>query len=125
MIQQHEQQFSVSLMCRLLTVSRSGCYQWKNRRPSERQQTHAVLVVEVKRVFEDEKALIGSPRIAKRLNGEGHRASPHAIAKIMKIQGWRAKAARKYKAIHSDPEVLATETANSLSASHRPSAVKR
>lgn len=98
MIQQHEQQFSVGLMCRLLTVSRSGYYQWKMRPPSKRHQTREALAVEVERVFEDEKARIGSPRIAKRLKNEGHRASRHVVAKIMKTRGWRAKAAKKYKA---------------------------
>ena len=52
----------------------------------------------MERVFEDEKARIGSPRIAKRLKNEGHRASRHVVAKIMKTRGWRAKAAKKYKA---------------------------
>jgi transposase InsO family protein len=98
MIQQHEQQFSVGLMCRLLTVSRSGYYQWKKRPPSKRHQIREALAVEVERVFEDEKARIGSPRIAKRLKNEGHRASRHVVAKIMKTRGWRAKAAKKYKA---------------------------
>jgi len=98
MIQQHEQQFSVGLMCRLLAVSRSGYYQWKKRPPSKRSQTREALSAEVQRVFEDERARAGSPRIAKRLNDEGHRASRHTVAKIMKNQGWRAKARKKYKA---------------------------
>lgn len=98
MIQQHEQEFSVGLMCRLLSVSRSGYYQWKKRPPSKRHQIREALAVEVKRIFEDEKNRVGSPRIAKRLNDEGHRASRHAVAKIMRRHGWRAKAAKKYKA---------------------------
>jgi putative transposase len=97
-IQQHEKQFSVGLMCRLLVVSRSGYYQWKKRPPSKHNQAHEALATEVKRVFDDEKARAGSPRIAKRLKEEGHRASRHTVAKIMKTRGWRAKAARKYKA---------------------------
>jgi len=98
MIQQHEQQFTVGLMCRLLAVSRGGYYQWKKRSPSKRSQTREALAAEVQRVFEDESARAGSPRIAKRLNDEGHRASRHTVAKIMKTQGWRAKARKKYKA---------------------------
>ncbi len=93
MIQQHEQEFSVGLMCRLLSVSRSGYYQWKKRSPSKRYQFREALAVEVERIFEDEKNRVGSPRIAKRLNDEGHRASRHAVAKIMRRHGWRAKAA--------------------------------
>jgi transposase-like protein len=98
MIQQHEQEFSVGLMYRLLSVSRSGYYQWKKRPPSKRHQIREALAVEVKRIFEDEKNRVGSPRIAKRLNAEGRRASRHAVAKIMRRHGWRARAAKKYKA---------------------------
>jgi transposase InsO family protein len=97
MIQQHEQEFSVGLMCRLLSVSRRGYSQWKTRPPSKHHQIREPLAVEVKRIFEDEKNRVGSPRIAKRLKDEVHRASRHA-AKIIRSNGWRAKAAKKYKA---------------------------
>ncbi|MEC4748343.1 IS3 family transposase [Methylomicrobium sp. Wu6] len=70
----------------------------EKRPPSKRSQTREALAAEVQRVFEDEKARAGSPRIAKRLNDEGHRASRHTVAKIMKTQGWRAKARKRYKA---------------------------
>ena len=56
MIQQHEKQFSVGLMCQLLAVSRSGYYQWKKHPPSKRNQAREVLADEVKRVFDDEKS---------------------------------------------------------------------
>ena len=98
MIQSLETEFAIGLMCRGLSVSRSGYYQWKKRLPSPRHQAREALAAEVKRVFDDEKARAGSPRITKRLNDEGHHISRHTVAKIMKYKGWRAKAARKYKA---------------------------
>jgi putative transposase len=98
MMQSLESEFSVTLMCRCLKVSRSGYYQWKKRPPSLRSQSQQALADEIKRVFDDEKARAGSPRIAKRLTDEGYCASRHTVAKIMKAKGWRAKAARKYKA---------------------------
>jgi putative transposase len=98
MMQSLESECSIALMCRCLKVSRSGYYQWKKRLPSPRAQSQEAMADEIKRVFDDEKARAGSPRIAKRLNEEGHRVSRHTVAKIMRIRGWRAKAARKYKA---------------------------
>jgi transposase InsO family protein len=86
------------MMCRLLSVSRSGYYAWKHRPPSVSEQSNRLLKIEIKRVFDDEKSRPGSPRIARRLKEEGVSAGRHRIARIMRDNGWRAKAARKYKA---------------------------
>jgi putative transposase len=98
MIKTNEMHFPVGMMCRLLLVSRSGYYAWKRRPPSVREQSNRLLKIEIKRVFDDEKGRAGAPRIARRLQDEGKPAGRHRIARIMKENGWRAKAARKYKA---------------------------
>jgi len=56
MIKGNEDHFSVGMMCRMLSVSRRGYYSWKNRPFSGRDQANQKLVVEIKRVFDDEKA---------------------------------------------------------------------
>lgn len=86
------------MMCSLLSVSRSGYYAWKHRPPSGREQSNRLLAAEIKRVFNDEKGRAGAPRIARRLQDEGKSAGRHRVARIMRGNGWRAKAARKYKA---------------------------
>jgi len=98
MIKTNETHFPVGMMCRLLSVSRSGYYAWKHKPPSVREQSNRLLKIEIKRVFDDEKGRAGAPRIARRLQDEGKPADRHRIARIMKDNGWRAKAARKYKA---------------------------
>lgn len=98
MIKANENRFCTGMMCRLLSVSRSGYYAWKRRPPSGREQARWLLTVEVKRVFDDEKGRSGAPRIARRLQDEGKVAGRHRVARIMRDNGWRAKAARKYKA---------------------------
>ena len=98
MIKGNEDHFSIDMMCRLLSVSRSGYYSWKNRPLSGRNQANQELLTEIKRVFEDEKKRPGSPRISRRLQEEGKSASRHRVAKLMKANGLRAKAAKKYKA---------------------------
>jgi putative transposase len=98
MIETNENQFSVGMMCRMLSVSGSGYYDWKHRPLSDRNQANQLLTAEVKSVFDDEKGRPGSPRIARRLQEEGIPASRHSVAKIMRDNGWRAKAAKKYKA---------------------------
>jgi transposase InsO family protein len=98
MIKGNEDHFPVGMMCRLLSVSRSGYYSWKKRPLSGRDQANQKLLTEIKRVFEDEKRRPGSPRISRRLQEEGKPASRHRVAKLMKANGLRAKAAKKYKA---------------------------
>lgn len=98
MIKANEDQFSVGLMCRMVSVSRSGYYDWRNRPYSHRNQANQLLATEIKRIFDDENGRPGSPRITQRLQEEGHSASRHRVARIMRNNGWRAKAAKKYKA---------------------------
>jgi putative transposase len=98
MIKSHETQFAVTLMCRVLSVSKAGYYHWRNRAPSARDEVRERLTQEVKRVFDDEKSRPGALRIANRLTNEGFSTHRKMVANFMKTQGWRAKAAKKYKA---------------------------
>lgn len=98
MIRKHETCHRVALMCRLLSVSRSGYYGWRDRPPSSRAQADARLAADMRRIFDEHKGRAGAVRIAKQLRTEGQRAGKDRIARIMKEEGLRARAARKYKA---------------------------
>jgi transposase InsO family protein len=98
MIKAHENQFPINLMCRMVAVSRSGYYDWRDRPVSDRGQANQSLASEIKRIFDDEKGRPGSPRITRRLQEEGKSVGRHRVARIMRSHGWRAKAAKKYKA---------------------------
>ena len=98
MIKKHKQNYPVSLMCRLLSVSCSGYYDWHERPLSMRCQRNETLTLKIKAIFDDEKRRVGAQRIAKRLAMEGECVGRHHVAKIMRANGLRAKAAKKYKA---------------------------
>ena len=98
MIQRHEGQHAVALMCRVLTVSRSGYYGWRGRPPSDREQANARLAVDVRRVYTEHKGRTGAPRITKHLREEGQKVGKNRVASVMQAERLRAKAARKYKA---------------------------
>lgn len=98
MIKEYSNMFSLRLMCRLLSVSVSGYYDWRHRKPSHREEINRQLARKIKAIFDDEKSRAGSLRITKRLNNEGESVSRHRVAKIMRSNGWRARAARKFKA---------------------------
>lgn len=98
LIKDQSNKFPVMLMCRLLTVSVSGYYSWLHREPSLREKENIKLACKIKAIFDDEKSRPGAPRITRRLNAEGESAGRHRVASIMKLHGWRARAAKKYKA---------------------------
>ena len=98
MIKKNSKDFSMKTMFKVLSVSPSGYYDWRDRPPSPRTQKNAELASEIKRIFDEEKSRAGAKRIAKRLKLEGILASRHRVARIMRAHGWRAKAARKFKA---------------------------
>lgn len=98
MIKQNNQDFPVRMMCKMLSVSASGYYDWQNRPLSMRAQKNIELTEKIKVIFYEERLRVGAKRIAKRLKAEGKAVSRHRIALIMRLNGWRAKAAKKFKA---------------------------
>ena len=98
MIRRYEAEFAVSMMCRVLSVSRSGYYDWYDRPPCCRAIAQQQLDEQVKQAFTAEKGRIGSPRMVKRLKANGCSAGRHQVSQSLRRQGLRAKAARKYKA---------------------------
>jgi len=98
MIKQNKNNFPIKMMCKILRVSSSGYYDWQNRKPSKRSEEKAQLTAEIKSIFTEEKSRAGSIRITKRLKANGRIVGKNRVAKIMKENKWRAKAAKKFKA---------------------------
>ena len=98
MIRRHEGQHPVALMCRVLDVSRSGYYDWRDRPPGARQEANTRLAADVHRVYAEHKGRSGAPRITKQLRDEGQTVGKNRVAGVMRAERLRAKAARKYKA---------------------------
>jgi transposase InsO family protein len=106
MIRKHETSYKVAMMCRVLAVSRSGYYGWRDRPPSGRAQADTRLAADVRRVFDEHKGRAGAVRIAKQLRTEGQRVGKNRVARVMQMEGLRAKAARKYKATTNSNHTL-------------------
>lgn len=58
---EHQGQFSLSSMCRVLRIQRSGYYAWKAVPKSARTLTDESLMVDIKKSFEDSQGIYGSP----------------------------------------------------------------
>ena len=62
--------FSVSTMCRVLGVSRSGYYAWREREPSDRSQADASLAMRIRKIHQHSRGTYGAPRIHAELVAE-------------------------------------------------------
>lgn len=91
----HDCEWSVSEMCRVLEVSRSGFYDWEARPPSERELTDAMLAIEIEAIWECSARTYGSPRVHAWLRCQGFRVSRKRVARIMREQGFEGESGRR------------------------------
>lgn len=87
MINQHEGQYAIEMMCSALGVSESGYYAWRKREPSIHAQEDQRIVAAIRRIHQDSRQLYGSPRIHAMLQREGIRCSRKRVARLMQEHG--------------------------------------
>jgi transposase InsO family protein len=102
-IESEKAQHAVSTLCRVLEVSRSGFYAWHARRPSPRQRENERLTLEVREIYASNKGRYGSPRVHRELVGRGHGVGVHRVARIMRVEGLKARPRRRYRLPDSPP----------------------
>lgn len=79
--------YPVSVLCRVLKVSRSGYYGWKDRPPPRRAQEDAVLTEKIREIHERSRETYGSPRVHAELRSIGVRCSRKRVARLMREEG--------------------------------------
>ena len=62
-IQSHARIFQISVMCRVLEVSRAGYYKWCAQPLSERVKEDRVLAARIRAIHTGRKRSYGSPRV--------------------------------------------------------------
>ena len=116
--------YPVRVMCRVLEISEQGYYAWRKRPESRRSLGDRKFVDQIQVVFEDHRRRYGSPRIYKELKAQGHRCGRKRIARLMRQEGLRAKAARKYR-VTTDSSHGKVPAGNELNRKFKPSAPNR
>ena len=86
-IEAQKAHYRVSAMCRILKVSKSGFYGWKDRPPSAREQADAVLSEKITRIHTDSRQTYGAPRIHFELRMLGVRCARKRVARLMRQSG--------------------------------------
>ena len=87
MIERCRDAFPVRMMCRLLKVSHSGYYDWRDRKPSAKAQDDARLSRRISQIHRDSDGVFGSPRIWEELRYEGESCGLNRVARLMQING--------------------------------------
>jgi len=96
-IEDHRDQFPVTWMCKVLAVSPSGYYAWRQRPPSAREMANRGLYKKIETVYNENHGVYGSPRIYHELKDQGVACSENRIARLMRLRGLQAKQSKRFK----------------------------
>lgn len=106
-ISEHQRQFRITTMCRVLRMARAGYYQWLQKPMSDRDIENQRLLGLIRDSYAASSGVYGARRVLGDLREIGEVCGKHRVAKIMRKQG--IKAVRGYKAprrIAGRPSIL-------------------
>jgi putative transposase len=99
--------YTITMLCRVLEVSRSGFHAWLKRPPAARLGSDAVLAVQVVAAHKRSRKTYGSPRIHAELKAKGVRVGRKRVERIMRENGVEARRKRRFRKTtdskHSNP----------------------
>ena len=97
-------QFPVSLLCRVVGVTRQGFYAWKRRPPSARELADRELAERIKQIYAETEEIYGAPRIYSELKlGDGIRVGKKRVARLMRQLGIRGADGKRGGPAHDGP----------------------
>lgn len=89
--------YPVTVLCRVMQVSKSGFYAWLDRTPSARAKASAKLQEAIKAVFATSRETYGSPRIHAELVELGVEVSKSRVEREMRVMGLLARRPKKFR----------------------------
>lgn len=96
-IQAEAEHYPIRVLCRVLAVSASGYYAWRDRQPSKRAQTNQALLMEIRTIHAESREIYGSPKIQQVLRQRGWHCGRHRIMRLMRQAGLVAKRQRCFR----------------------------
>ena len=87
----HQHAYGVKRLCGLLTVSRSGFYQWRRTAPARAEREHAdqVLTAQIVVIHRASDDTYGSPRVTAELCDTGRMINHKRVERLMRQGGTR------------------------------------
>ncbi len=98
--------YPVAVLCRMLGVSKSGYYAWRDRPPSRRTQQDALLTEKIREIHSRSRETYGYPRVHAELRSLGIGCGRRRVARLMRAAGLRGcTRGRKRRTTRRDPQV--------------------
>lgn len=113
-IEEHRADYPVTLLCRVMQVTRSGYYAWRNEPLSLRKVANLVLLQHIEDIFEEGRQTYGSARIQGILADQGIGCSRERVARLMQAAGLKPKTRRPFRVITTDSNHKLPVAANQL-----------
>lgn len=96
-MQHNMSEFSVSTMCRVLQISRSGFYAWASRAESRRIKENRALLVQIAAIHRDNWEAYGAVKTWEALRAKGVACGRHRVARLRRLAGIEAKRTRRFR----------------------------
>jgi putative transposase len=92
------QNFPITELCEALGVSRSGYHKLRRRQPGQRARADEELLRQMRNIhFNPHTRCYGSPRMTRELRAAGMDCSENRVARIMRLNGLRARPRRPFR----------------------------
>jgi transposase InsO family protein len=105
--QECKEEFSTNALCRVMEVTPSGFYAWRNAPPSKRQEQNTLLLAQIEDIHQASRQSYGSPRIHQELREQGVCCGRHRVAHLMRVHQIRARQKRRYQVTTQSQHELA------------------
>jgi transposase InsO family protein len=96
-VKKHQDQIPVSRLCRFAGISRSGFYEWRNRKESTRDQRNGKLLPLIRTSFLSSRRAYGALRVREDLQEQGETCGKNRVARLMRLHGLRSVHRKKYR----------------------------
>ncbi|GAA1351628.1 hypothetical protein GCM10009612_08720 [Streptomyces beijiangensis] len=98
-ISDHHMEYGIQRLCRVVRVSRSGFYRWRQAEPArvERARAEAELTEQIRAIHGATRGAYGVPRITRELRETGPVVNRKRVARLMRAAGIAGRHLRKGK----------------------------
>lgn len=88
--------YPIRTLCRALSVSCSGYYAWRDRRPGVRAQDNVRLLQRIEQVHLQSREAYGSERVWRELRRQGETCGRHRVRRLRQVHGIQSQRRRRY-----------------------------